>query len=303
MFDALAGATGMVLSGTLHLTLVGLLCSALLLFAARKYPPVTSPVVEQILEQLPQTQCAQCGYPGCRPYAEAIEAGDDINKCPPGGTQTIAVLADLLGRPAPQLDTSGGDGQARIAVIREADCIGCTLCMPACPVDAIIGAPQMLHSVIDDDCTGCELCIAPCPVDCIELKVVPALNPNTQDSTNAEPCIHCGDCMPACPRNLAPQQLFLHRDSLADLDILNLEDCIECGRCDRVCPSSIALTSTFKHAKSDLNERQRQIAHASEVRMRVERHEQRQQEQHSTTRIQSRPPDPVDLIASLRSRT
>lgn len=301
MFDALLDGTSTVLYGSLNLTLVGLLCSALLLFAARKFTTESNDIVEQILRELPQTQCAQCGYPGCRPYAEAIEAGDVINRCPPGGTQTISVLADLLGRPTAPLDTTHGDGLARIAVIREADCIGCTLCMPACPVDAIIGAPQMLHSVINDDCTGCELCIAPCPVDCIDMQDVAEANAPQPNPPVGAPCIHCGDCIAACPRDLAPQQLFLQRNSLVSLDALNLENCIECGRCDRVCPSAIPLTKTFGLAKAEFEERREHRIHASEILSRVDRHQTRQQARQSTRQVRSRPVNTADLIASLRS--
>lgn len=120
---------------------------------------------------LPQTQCTKCGYHGCRPYAEAIAAGDAINKCPPGGDEGIAKLAALLNRPPLPLDTSHGQHQPLItaAFIREAECIGCTKCIQACPVDAILGAAKRMHTIITDHCTGCDLCVAPCPVDCIDM--------------------------------------------------------------------------------------------------------------------------------------
>ncbi|WP_269495367.1 RnfABCDGE type electron transport complex subunit B [Castellaniella sp. S9] len=123
---------------------------------------------------LPQTQCTQCGYDGCRPYAEAMAAGQaDINRCPPGGPRTIAALAALLGRPERALDPARGSHQPlHVALIDEEHCIGCTLCIQACPVDAIIGANQLMHTVLAADCTGCERCVAPCPVDCITM--VPA---------------------------------------------------------------------------------------------------------------------------------
>jgi electron transport complex protein RnfB len=129
------------------------------------------PSVEHIDEQLPQTQCRRCGYAGCRPYAEAIAAGAvDINRCPPGGQATLDGLARLLGRPAPPLDmTCGVAGPLRVARIDEARCIGCTLCIQACPVDAIIGAQKRMHGVLASLCSGCELCVAPCPVDCIDM--------------------------------------------------------------------------------------------------------------------------------------
>lgn len=121
---------------------------------------------------LPQTQCGKCGHPGCQPYAEGIAAGEAINKCPPGGTATLHALADLL--QVPELPLALPATPAQIAVIREAECIGCTKCIQACPVDAIIGAAKLMHTVISDECSGCELCIAPCPVDCIDLITLAA---------------------------------------------------------------------------------------------------------------------------------
>ncbi|YCH22924.1 RnfABCDGE type electron transport complex subunit B [Pseudomonas sp. D1-3] len=120
---------------------------------------------------LPQTQCGKCGHPGCLPYAEGIAAGEAINKCPPGGTATVHALADLL--QVPELPLALPATPAQVAVIREAECIGCTKCIQACPVDAIVGAAKLMHTVIGDECTGCELCIAPCPVDCIDLITLP----------------------------------------------------------------------------------------------------------------------------------
>ena len=129
---------------------------------------------EQINRMLPQTQCAQCGYPGCRPYAEAIvKEQAPINLCPPGGDALITELADYLGPETIPLDTKqGANKPEQLALIIEPDCIGCTLCIAACPVDAIVGASQHMHTVLTDQCTGCELCLPPCPVDCIELKVI-----------------------------------------------------------------------------------------------------------------------------------
>jgi Na+-translocating ferredoxin:NAD+ oxidoreductase subunit B len=120
---------------------------------------------------LPQTQCTRCGYPGCLPYAEAIARGEaQINQCPPGGTETIVALALLTGRaPLPLNKDFGLEAAPTVAFIDEERCIGCTKCLPPCPVDAIAGAPRRMHTVIAELCTGCELCIAPCPVDCIEM--------------------------------------------------------------------------------------------------------------------------------------
>jgi H+/Na+-translocating ferredoxin:NAD+ oxidoreductase subunit B len=129
-------------------------------------------LAERIDDLLPQTQCTRCGYAGCRPYADAIVAGEAaIDRCPPGGDATIASLARLLGRETIPLDASRGPaGPRRVARIDEAACIGCTLCIQACPVDAIVGAPKRLHGVLSSLCSGCELCLPPCPVDCIVME-------------------------------------------------------------------------------------------------------------------------------------
>ena len=125
---------------------------------------------------LPQTQCRRCGYDGCRPYAEAIVGGAAINRCPPGGDELIATIALITGRPPIGLDrTCGEPGRLTIARIDEASCIGCTLCIDACPVDAIVGAAKRMHTVLSALCTGCALCVPPCPVDCIEMVELEAL--------------------------------------------------------------------------------------------------------------------------------
>jgi len=130
-------------------------------------------LIQRIDALLPQTQCGKCGHPGCKPYAEGIANGELINKCPPGGSETIKALAELLHVPVLELDISRGSAPAQIAYIREAECIGCTKCIQACPVDAIVGAAKLMHTVIIDECTGCDLCVAPCPVDCIEMRPLP----------------------------------------------------------------------------------------------------------------------------------
>ncbi|MFZ6045461.1 electron transport complex subunit RsxB [Pseudomonas sp. CR3202] len=126
-------------------------------------------LIQRIDALLPQTQCGKCGHPGCKPYAEGIAQGEAINKCPPGGTVTIIALADLLKVAPLPLDAPNGPVPPQIAFIREAECIGCTKCIQACPVDAIVGAAKQMHTVITDQCTGCELCVVPCPVDCIDI--------------------------------------------------------------------------------------------------------------------------------------
>jgi electron transport complex protein RnfB len=158
--------------------LITIVCLALIFglllgYAAIRFKVASDPLVDQVNEILPQTQCGQCGYPGCRPYAEAIANGDDINKCPPGGEGTIKKLADLMGVDVKPLDSAHGEEEApKVAIIREAECIGCTKCIQACPVDAIIGATRQMHTVIEKECTGCDLCVAPCPVDCIDMVPV-----------------------------------------------------------------------------------------------------------------------------------
>ena len=140
-------------------------------------PPPTAPndaadLVERLDRLLPQTQCGQCGYAGCRPYAEAMAAGEaDVDRCPPGGNAGARALAHVLGVAAKPYDRSRGEHKLPlVAVIVEADCIGCTKCIQACPVDAIIGAAKHMHTVIEPLCTGCELCVPACPVDCIVLE-------------------------------------------------------------------------------------------------------------------------------------
>ncbi|HEX5793245.1 MAG TPA: electron transport complex subunit RsxB [Rheinheimera sp.] len=161
-----------LLTALIALGTLALIFGAVLGYAAIRFKVESDPLVEQIDDILPQTQCGQCGYPGCKPYAEAIANGDDINKCPPGGEATIRKLADLLGVEAKPLDAAQTEAVKRVAYIREDECIGCTKCIQACPVDAIVGASKLMHTVIADECTGCDLCVEPCPVDCIDMLPV-----------------------------------------------------------------------------------------------------------------------------------
>ena len=150
--------------------------------------PENSTLIDRIDVLLPQTQCGQCSFNGCRPYAEAIALGvADINQCPPGGEQGIRDLADLLGvAPKPLNIKFGQHKPASVAFIIEQDCIGCVKCIVACPVDAIVGAAKFMHTVISSECTGCELCLAPCPVDCIIMKPVDNNTERTQKSAQAK---------------------------------------------------------------------------------------------------------------------
>ena len=150
------------------ITGIALVAGVALSYASRRLPPGDSDLISRIDELLPQTQCAQCGYPGCRPYAAAVADGTAaINLCPPGGDDTVRRLAKLLGREVIPLEEVSTPA---VAVIDEAACIGCYLCVEACPVDAIVGAHQFMHTIIERECTGCELCIPPCPVDCIAMR-------------------------------------------------------------------------------------------------------------------------------------
>ena len=152
--------------------LLALLFGLVLGFAAIRFRVEADPIVEKLDALLPQSQCGQCGYPGCKPYAEAIANGDAINKCVPGGEQTMRRIADMMGVEPPS-DGVVETPAKRVAFIHEDLCIGCTKCIQACPVDAIVGAAKVMHTVLKNECTGCDLCVAPCPTDCIEMMDVP----------------------------------------------------------------------------------------------------------------------------------
>lgn len=153
---------------------LALVIGLILAFSKQQFKVEGNPMVEKINALLPQTQCGQCNYPGCRPYAEAIANGEaEINLCPPGGQEGVDALAELLGVETLELSAESTISEVpTVAFIDENNCIGCTLCIKACPVDAIVGASKLMTTVIASECTGCELCLPPCPVDCITMKEV-----------------------------------------------------------------------------------------------------------------------------------
>lgn len=157
-------------------------------YASKKFHVEADPIVDKLEAELPGTQCGNCGYPGCKPYAEAVASGAaGVNLCPPGGKATMEALAALMGVAPQAMDDDGGP---KIAVIHEEKCIGCTACIKPCPVDAIIGGNKQSHTVIIDDCIGCEACVEPCPVDCIEMVPIPASIPTWMWDKPDGPTMH-----------------------------------------------------------------------------------------------------------------
>ncbi|NUU67823.1 electron transport complex subunit RsxB [Enterobacteriaceae bacterium BIT-l23] len=180
----------MIAIAVLVLTLLALVFGLLLGYASRRFAVAEDPIVDKIDELLPQSQCGQCGYPGCRPYAEAVgNNGENINRCAPGGEAVMNKIATLLNVDPQPID---GDDEAAqpvrmLAVIDENNCIGCTKCIQACPVDAIVGATRAMHTVVSDLCTGCNLCVDPCPTHCIELLPAPTTPDNWKWDLNTIP--------------------------------------------------------------------------------------------------------------------
>ena len=228
---------------------------------------------DRLLAALPGTQCGQCGYAGCRPFADALAGGDaQVEACAPAGAFEHTTLRRMLNLPAqPTLaEALAPFNPRRVAKVDESACIGCTKCLPACPVDALIGAPRQMHQVLGEACTGCGLCLPPCPVDCIELEPRDASVPDLLDTPEAEriraapgtACTHCGACLPVCPESLMPVEMLTPLVTLQGLETLSpaLNACTGCGECDRVCPSAIPLSAWFVHG--------RRIASEAEVRMR-----------------------------------
>ena len=296
--------TDLVPSVLLIVTLIGV-AAGLLSLAARRFHSNDSELVTAINRLLPQTQCAQCGYPGCRPYAVAIAEGEAIDLCPPGGKEGVQALAKLLGREASLEDNNLPDTPLpRVAQIREEACIGCTLCIAACPVDAIIGAPQMMHTVLEDICTGCDLCRSPCPVDCIDLlPAAPTFEAQTQThppGSNRE-CINCGFCIEVCPRQLNPQRLYWYRQDMDKLLGNRLNDCIECGVCDRVCPSELPLCDTFTASKAQHRRQEATQKLAQETEARYRRHQQRLSRVKAMLRSRPSPQDRATLLAAVQA--
>lgn len=220
-----------------------------------------APELGDLLAALPRTECGQCGFGGCAPYAHALREGRArADACPPGGAVTRQRLLRLLGKealPVARAEMLAPLPPPQLARIDEDLCIGCAKCLDACPVDALVGAPRQLHAVLDEACTGCGLCLPPCPVDCIEILSRPVTRWPTPEtvsaqclaSTAAEPCTACGDCAPACPEGLDPGGILAALERL-DTDAAaarRLAACTGCGACDAVCPSGIPLAATFAH--------------------------------------------------------
>ena len=249
-----------------------------------RFPRDEVSLIDSVDNLLPQTQCAQCGYPGCRPYAQAIvDDSAPLNLCPPGGESTFIALLELMGNNAQSAQAGPQQpAPAAVVVIDETKCIGCTLCLPPCPVDAIVGAQGFMHSIITEECTGCELCIPACPVDCISLQLLPEVEPakiprklsQRQLTANSRACISCARCEPVCPAHL-PAQSLLHlveQNRLQEAHDLGLAQCIECGLCDQACPSDIPMAQIFIESKHSLKRSAAEQAEQLRLKQRYTRH-------------------------------
>ena len=278
----------------------------------RRLPHDEHSLPNEIDSLLPQTQCAQCGYPGCMPYAEAVANGAAINLCPPGGPELVTQLRDLMGQDAPLEQLITAQPEIAVAVIDETKCIGCALCLPPCPVDAIVGANGFMHTIIAQDCTGCELCIPACPVDCISLVNLPsAAAPQPAElAVSSRGCINCAQCIDVCPRGLVPDQLFKLAQGAAwsAAAELGLQTCIECGLCDRACPSNINLAEIFTQAKRIEAYQRQDRDHKVAIKQRHVDHQERSlqrsqsAQQRRAERLQRRRRSPAQIDAEQNQR-
>ena len=242
---------------------LGATCGGLLGFASIRCRAEGHRIAERIDALLPQTQCGQCGYPGCRPYAEAIAAGDAINKCPPGGAAGIRALADLLGvEPLPLNAEHGEESAPCVAFIREDECIGCAKCIQACPVDAIVGAAKQMHTVIAAECTGCDLCVAPCPVDCIEMRPVERPVGSLALRRRQRPAAPAGARLIASDRRAEPGTgrgavKTVNPSPLADPQFTEpaAAACIRCGFCAEACPAELLPQQLYRFARAQDHQR------------------------------------------------
>ncbi|MCY4214821.1 MAG: RnfABCDGE type electron transport complex subunit B [Gammaproteobacteria bacterium] len=268
---------------------LNLIAGLALTWAHSRLPANDDGLIDAIDALLPQTQCGQCGHPGCRPYAEALAKGAPLDLCPPGGQETFTALKALLGREDGAIPL---EPKPAVARVREPDCIGCALCLDACPVDAIVGASGFMHTVVERQCTGCELCLPACPVDCIELVEMPTAVAGGASPIRAvppdasAPCIGCNRCEPECPQSLAPQHLvrLIRGGQLNGAADAGLDHCIECRLCDRACPSGIPLAHLFGAAKRELRVRDDRQAQATAAKARFDARNARLQAEQSDAR-------------------
>lgn len=315
---------------------VGALLGGLAAFAALRRGVAEDVLVDVIDAELPQLQCAECGYPGCRPFARALARGEaGVDLCLPGGDDVIRRLVAIVNEPPPSAPddsqqiqnparensaanikaASGRNGwipafagmtgnvagmtdnngeKAKhsgvdVAFIRAEECVGCALCLPVCPTDAIVGAARLAHAVLEKDCTGCALCLPVCPTDAIVMrppKKRTALNytlaafraaAKTQQDAGQQ-CIRCNLCAEVCPAGLAPMNLYALSmdDELVKMTKGGVEQCIHCRQCDDICPSAIPLSAAFARAKNKTAKTARAKAEAARLKARYEERQKRQ---------------------------